>query len=124
MSRRTIFVVVAIACAVAFWLRGSHRGAHNEVAAAPAGSGSTVASPPAAPPALPVPAAKRPTTARAAGTVEIKGTVIDASDGSPVGGVEVVVRGPLGEASISAGNDGSFAVDVSPGTYRAFVRSD
>jgi hypothetical protein len=125
MSRRTIFVVVAIACAVAFWLRGSHRGAHNEVAAAPAGSGSAVVTPPpAAPPALPAPAAKRPTTARAAGTVEIKGTVIDASDGSPVGGVEVVVRGPLGEASISAGNDGSFAVDVSPGTYHAFVRAD
>ena len=126
MSRRTIFVVVAIACAVAFWLRGSGSRSRNEVAAAPAGSGSSAtpgSATPATPPALPVPLPKH-ATPRAVGTVEIKGTVIDGSDGSPVGGVEVVVRGPLGEASIASAADGSFALDVSPGTYRAFVRGD
>jgi hypothetical protein len=124
MSRRTIFVVVAIACAVAFWLTGSGPLSRKQVAAAPAGSGSSAPQvSPTPAPALPVPAAKRPAP-RAAGTVEIKGTVLDASDGSTVGGVEVVVRGPVGEASIASAADGTFALDVSPGTYRAFVRAD
>lgn len=126
MSRRTIFVVVAIASAVVYWMLGTGPLSHNQVAAAPAGSGSSSATtnlPQATPPAVPVPAPKA-AAPRAAGTVEIKGSVVDGSDGSPVGGVEVVVRGPLGEASIATAADGTFAIDVSPGTYRAFVRAD
>lgn len=73
-------------------------------------------------PALPAPHARA--TPKPGGTVEIGGTVVDRSDGSPVGGVEVVVRGPLGEASVGAAADGTFALDVTPGAYHLFVRGD
>ena len=127
MSRRTIFLVFAVALAIALSFLATGPGTSSEVAAAPGGS----AAPPAptgapgssAAPGAPALPARRP-AARRGGSVEIKGTVIDRDDGSPVGGVEVVVRGPLGEASVATAADGTFALDVSPGAYHAFVRGD
>jgi protocatechuate 3,4-dioxygenase beta subunit len=123
MSRRTIFVVVAVACAIAVWAIAGAPGARSVASApprpvAPAAEVATAAQAPV------LPAAHPRTHPRPGGTVEISGTVVDRGDGSPVGGVEVVVRGPLGEASVSAAADGAFALDVSPGAYHLFVRGD
>jgi hypothetical protein len=122
MSRRTIFVVAAIACAIVAWVVAgapgsqSIRSAQREAAAPPELARSPAV--PALPPAHPRTSRRRP------GTVEIRGTVVDRADGSPVGNVEVVVRGPLGEASVAAAADGVFALDVTPGAYHLFVRGD
>jgi len=118
MSRRIIFAVIAVAVAIAFWVfAGTHRGAHTSPHAPIAAT--TL---PAAPPRAPIaPLHRMPARP---GTVQIAGTVIDRSDGSPVPGVEVVIKNALGEASVAAGADGTFAMDVSPGAYRVFVRAD
>jgi hypothetical protein len=122
MSRRTIFVVAAVACAIVAWVIAGTPGVHS-VAHAP--SHEAVASQQTASPDAPaLPAAHPRTSPRRAGTVELRGTVVDRGDGSPVGGVEVVVRGPLGEASVAAAADGTFALDVTPGAYHLFVRGD
>jgi hypothetical protein len=56
------------------------------------------------------------------GDVAITGRVIDLSQQRPVGGVEVVFRGAAGEATATTRSDGSYALRVAPGSYRAFVR--
>lgn len=56
------------------------------------------------------------------GAVTISGRVIDIRQQQPVGGVEVVFRGAAGEAQTLARRDGSYAIQVAAGTYRAFVR--
>jgi hypothetical protein len=58
------------------------------------------------------------------GEVAIRGTVIDDATRTPVGGVEIVFRGALGEETVIAGADGRYEVMLSSGTYRAFVRDD
>ena len=60
----------------------------------------------------------------AEGTVTIAGRVIDIRQQQPVGGVEVVFRGAAGEAQTQALRDGSYAIRVPAGIYRAFVRDD
>lgn len=122
MSRRTIFVVAAIACAIVAWAMAGAPGTHALRRAPKQDTAPELAQAPSAP-ALP-PAAHPRTSPRRPGTVEIRGTVVDRTDGSPVGGVEVVVRGPLGEASVAAASDGAFALDVTPGAYHLFVRGD
>lgn len=120
MSRRIIFAVVAVAVAIAFWVfAGTHRGAHVSPHAPAQAQANAAGSEPArardsAPRRLPAP----PDAAR------IAGTVIDRDSGSPVPGVEVVIKNAVGEASVAAGADGRFAIDVSPGAYRVFVRGD
>jgi hypothetical protein len=112
-----VVVALAIAAGVVVALRGPD-------AAPPAGSpetaspaGAPVTSPPA-PPALPaLPAAGHP-----GGEVAITGQVIDVQQQRPVGGVEVVFRGAAGETTTTTGRDGSYALRVDPGSYRAFVR--
>jgi len=54
----------------------------------------------------------------------ISGRVIDIRQQRPVGNVEVVFRGDAGESSTTANPDGSYAIQVLPGVYRAFVRDD
>jgi len=58
------------------------------------------------------------------GTVMISGTVIDRQAGAAVGDVEVVFRSEAGEESIIAGADGAYRIELTRGTYRAFVRDD
>ncbi|HEX7842365.1 MAG TPA: carboxypeptidase-like regulatory domain-containing protein, partial [Kofleriaceae bacterium] len=60
----------------------------------------------------------------AEGAVTIAGRVIDIRQQQPVGGVEVVFRGPVGEAQTQTRRDGSYAIQVAPGIYRAFVRDE
>jgi hypothetical protein len=122
MSRRTIFVVAAIACAIVAWAIAGAPGSKlvrgtSQAPAAPEPQATSAEAPA-------LPAAHPRTSPRRAGTVELRGTVVDRGDGSPVGGVEVVVRGPLGEASVAAAADGTFALDVTPGAYHLFVRGD
>ncbi|HSN29656.1 MAG TPA: carboxypeptidase-like regulatory domain-containing protein [Kofleriaceae bacterium] len=117
MSRRIIFAVIAVAVAIVIYLvagkqqHGAHVSPHQAAQVAPSAPARRA-------PARPHRVPSRP------GTVQIAGTVIDRADGSPVGGVEVVIRSALGEASVAAAADGTFALDVSPGAYRVFVRGD
>jgi hypothetical protein len=50
--------------------------------------------------------------------------VIDIRQQRPVGEVEVVFRDDLGDASATAASDGSYAIRIAPGVYRAFVRGE
>jgi hypothetical protein len=125
MNRRIIFGMIAVAAAIAVWVLAGTPGGHSVNVTGPRGRSAGVEASDLASPA----ASRRPLlpTRRVAarpGTVQISGTVIDRADGSPVGGVEVVVRGPLGEASVAASADGAFSIDVAPGTYRVFARGD
>ncbi|MCE9580362.1 MAG: carboxypeptidase regulatory-like domain-containing protein [Deltaproteobacteria bacterium] len=54
----------------------------------------------------------------------VTGKVIDHTAEKPVPNVEVVFAGPDGEASATTGADGSYAIDVAPAAYRAYVRGD
>ena len=56
--------------------------------------------------------------------VVITGKVLDRDAQSGVPEVEVVFKSPLGESSTTSGSDGSYRIEVSAGTYRAFVRDD
>src|SRR4051794_37577080 len=56
--------------------------------------------------------------------VTISGHVIDVREQHPVAGVEVVFRGAAGEAASTTGSDGAYAIQLSPGSYRAYVRDD
>lgn len=58
------------------------------------------------------------------GEVTIAGKVIDVSLQQPVGGVEVVFRSAAGENTTTSRPDGSYALQVPAGAYRAFVRDD
>jgi len=58
------------------------------------------------------------------GDVTIAGRVIDIRQQQPVGNVEVVFHSLAGETSTMASQDGSYAIHVPPGMYRAFVRDD
>lgn len=58
------------------------------------------------------------------GDVTIAGRVIDIRQQQPVGNVEVVFHSLSGETSTMASPDGSYAIRVPPGMYRAFVRDD
>ena len=58
------------------------------------------------------------------GLVHVRGTVKDAHDGTPVGGVDVVFSGAGGEAEATASADGTYEITIAPGAYRAFVRGD
>ncbi|MCA9674392.1 MAG: carboxypeptidase regulatory-like domain-containing protein, partial [Myxococcales bacterium] len=66
-------------------------------------------------------------TGPARGTVRIEGRVLDQSSGDPVADIDVVFAGPdggPGETTATADASGHYAIDVVPGTYRAFVRGD
>lgn len=58
------------------------------------------------------------------GEVAIAGAVVDATNGAPVGNVEVVFRSEAGEQSVVAGADGRYRIALPRGRYRAFVRDD
>ena len=58
------------------------------------------------------------------GQVTIAGAVVDVHTGTPVPGVEVVFRNEAGEATVTAGADGRYAIHVARGSYHAFVRDD
>ena len=87
-------------------------------------------------PGAPVDAAAIPTAAAAASAgdrptpeahrpaeVAITGRVIDVQQQRPVGSVEVVFRGAAGDATTTTTRrDGSYAIRLAPGSYRAFVR--
>jgi hypothetical protein len=59
-----------------------------------------------------------------AGGVTISGRVVDLGQQQPVGDVEVVFRGAEGEATTMSAADGTYAIRVPAGVYRAFVRDD
>ncbi len=56
--------------------------------------------------------------------VVISGKVIDAVSHDGVGPVEVVLRSPQGEETTTSNADGTYAIRVPMGIYRAFVRDD
>lgn len=58
------------------------------------------------------------------GAVTIAGRVIDIRQDQGVGGVEVVFRGAAGDAQTTTQRDGSYAIRLAAGSYRAFVRDD
>src|SRR6185369_17018798 len=62
--------------------------------------------------------------ARTAVEVTVRGTVLDRGSWQPVPRVEVVLRGPGGEATTTADARGHYQLSVAPGDYRAFVRDD
>src|SRR5262245_18996845 len=51
-----------------------------------------------------------PWTADSGDGVTISGAVIDARDGKPIAGVEVVFRSPLGESTVTTGGDGAYSI--------------
>lgn len=55
-------------------------------------------------------------------TVSVQGMVVDRDTREPVVDVEVVLRGEHGDVSTRSRPDGTFAVSVPRGDYRAFVR--
>jgi len=63
-----------------------------------------------------------PPDPRRPGEVAITGRVIDVQQQRPVGSVEVVFRGAAGDATTTTRRDGSYAIRLAPGGYRAFVR--
>jgi len=58
------------------------------------------------------------------GMVRVEGKVYDLDHATPVGGVEVVFAGAEGEATTISDAGGLYRVDLTPGTYRPFVRGD
>jgi hypothetical protein len=58
------------------------------------------------------------------GLAHVTGKVVDHGAERAVGGVEVVFAGPDGEASTTTAADGTYAIDVAPAAYRAYVRGD
>jgi hypothetical protein len=58
------------------------------------------------------------------GEVTISGRVLDLRQQQPVAGVEVAFRCPTGELATTSQRDGTYAIRVPVGTYRAFVRDD
>lgn len=124
---RALGALVAVALAIAAWWgaersrgRGAAPSPPADRAAAPVAAGATAASHAharAAAPALLL--AERP-----GGEVAITGRVIEVQQQQPVGSVELVFRGAAGDATTSARRDGSYAIRLAPGTYRAFVRDD
>jgi hypothetical protein len=64
-------------------------------------------------------------SAHAQGEVTITGHVIDIQQPQrPVAGVDVVFRSDAGDASTVTERDGSYAIQLAAGMYRAFVRDD
>ncbi len=66
-------------------------------------------------------------TGPALGTVRVEGQVLEVSTGEPVDDVDVVFAGPDGqdgETTATVDASGRYTIDVTPGTYRAFVRGD
>ncbi|MDQ3366519.1 MAG: carboxypeptidase-like regulatory domain-containing protein [Myxococcota bacterium] len=66
----------------------------------------------------------RAPAARDDGSVTISGSVLEHGTTRPVGNVEVVFRGASGEETTTARADGTYALDLPAGVYRAFVRDD
>ncbi|HEY5951561.1 MAG TPA: carboxypeptidase-like regulatory domain-containing protein [Kofleriaceae bacterium] len=62
--------------------------------------------------------------APASAFVTVSGTVIDRTRGAAVGDVTVVLRGLAGDVTTVANGDGTFKLEVVPGSYRAFVRGE
>lgn len=58
------------------------------------------------------------------GMVRVAGQVYEGDHTHGVAGVEVVFSGFTGEATTMSDGDGRYALDVTPGPYRAFVRGD
>lgn len=58
------------------------------------------------------------------GLARVRGKVVDAHDGAPVGGVAVVFSGESGETEATAADDGTYELALAPGAYHAFVRGD
>jgi hypothetical protein len=130
MTRRFALVVgalVIVALAIAGWETGVLRppvspslAAEPSPAARPpvAPASRAIAGPTVRPPAL-------PPAAQPDHSVAITGRVIDVRQPArPVAGVEVVFHGDTGDASTTTARDGSYAIQVAPGAYRAFVRDD
>jgi hypothetical protein len=121
-------VVVALAVAAGAWWGVADRGAPGGASAPGAAVGSSRGSGAWSPvstaqPAPPAPALPFASAAQR-GEVAIAGRVIDLAQLRPVGNVEVVFRGAAGDTTAMARSDGSYAVRVPAGSYRAFVRDD
>ena len=56
--------------------------------------------------------------------VVITGKVVDEEDHAGVGNIEVVFKNALGESSTTSNADGTYRIEIAPGTYRAYVRDD
>jgi hypothetical protein len=127
MTRRARIAVVAAVIALAWWgvarVRSTPAGeAPGTPPAAHRTIGGDVANAVARARAR---SAKLPLGAPVPGDqVTIAGRVIDLRQQQPVGNVEVVFRSAAGETSTMSHQDGSYAIQVATGTYRAFVRDD
>lgn len=130
MTRRYRIVLVAAAVAVAlaaWWVAAELRAPHAPASPStttPGATATTAATAPTshrAPP--PLPALPRPDPA-VAGEVAIAGRVLELPQQRPVSGVEVVLRGAGGDASVTTRRDGTYSVRVPAGSYRMFVRDD
>jgi hypothetical protein len=107
----------ALAVVVALAIGGLTAGAWWRARGAGGGDGDERA-------AIALPAKAAPATPARPGDVAITGRVIDVQTQRPIGGVEVVFRGAAGDAATTARSDGSYAIRVAPGRYRAFIRDD
>ena len=132
--RRLVVVGLAAALGLAWWgARGSHGGRPG------AGPGSGSAGAAAAADAPRGPTVRRfidgrwqssplrvvPHGFRAPnGLLRVTGTVHNVDDESPTAGVEVVFADGSGEASVMAGADGRYQIDLPAGAYHAFARGD
>lgn len=132
MTRRSRIAVVVVVLAIAAWWGIRELGGPGLLAPSdPATPGMPAAHPAAQPGSAAgsqgsrVRPAKTPLSAlRPETDVTIAGRVIDIRQQSPVGNVEVVFRGDAGESSTTTHQDGSYAIQLAPGVYRAFVRDD
>lgn len=128
MRRRSkILAVLLVIGAIALWLGLSHHGGEEDEG-------------PPKPPPRQITQQFRDTIAKAHaarsarvsidpaqhidGQVTLTGRVIDIRSQEPVPNVEVVYRSAAGETSTTTESDGSYAIRVSAGLYRAFVRDD
>jgi hypothetical protein len=122
-----ILAIVALGLVLGVVLRRSDSAAHREARKATPSrnvgpSGGRFAPRGRAPSAADVLGALR--TAPSGDLVLVEGHVVDALSRAAVGGVEVVFVGAGGETSTTAEADGTYALELPRGEYRAFVRGD
>jgi len=131
IALRIAVVVVVFALAIGAWWglldrapgAGGRASAPESPASSTAHGAAGPVSTPAAQPAPPAPMLPF-TSAAQRGEVAIAGRVIDLAQQRPVGNAEVVFRGAAGDTTATTHSDGSYAVRVAAGSYRAFVRDD
>jgi carboxypeptidase family protein len=131
--RRSRIVVVVVAVA-AWWIIGRLRSSAPAVPPESAAASAPLAPAPHAAPRPERPSAAAPTRVHppalpfaspyAAGEVTITGRVVDVRAQAPVGNVEVVFHSASGDSSTTTAADGTYAIEVATGMYRAFVRDD